>query len=189
MAKTVIAAAALKSAEKHSEGVAALEAQSVDAALEMTLPGERITVDSEAGEPVALRRIAMHAAPETFGGEKRPAVYVADRTGPFGVAGRMQGRAADAALPRKRVDPAVFTACYSRIGGRLPVFARRQAGAAPPGAAAVCSCGARLHCHSARAFGSGIARTAVWRRFYAAGRRVVTVRQRTADGGAAAAGL
>ncbi len=105
MAKTVIAAAALKSVEMRSEDVAALEAQSVDAALEMSLPGERITVDSEAGEPVALRRIAMHAAPETFGGEKRPAVYVADRTGPFGVAGRMQGRAADAALPRKRLRP------------------------------------------------------------------------------------
>ena len=52
----------------------------------MRLPGERTMVSAETGEPVALRRIPMSASPEAFGGERRPDVYVVDRTGPYGLA-------------------------------------------------------------------------------------------------------
>lgn len=75
----------------------------------MRLPGERTMVSAETGEPVALRRIPMSASPEAFGGERRPDVYVVDRTGPYGLAAAEGLPADEAPLPVRRPRPAPGT--------------------------------------------------------------------------------
>lgn len=115
----------LRREENEMEKVIALAANSVattkntvhelngktanSATLSMRLPGERVMVPAETGELVPMRRIAMSSAPEAFGGEKRPAIYVVDRTGPYGEAGAQGRPAEEVAKPRLRERPAPST--------------------------------------------------------------------------------
>lgn len=64
------------------------------------LAGRRAYQETESGEKVPFRRIQLESTPEAFGGQKQPAIYLTDVTGPFGEEGP------DDAMPQRRSRPA-----------------------------------------------------------------------------------